>query len=266
MAANRARWNEMARVHYGTAFYDVAGFRAGRNRLHRIEREELGDVRGKRLLHLQCHFGLDTLSWARLGAVVTGVDFAGDAIALARRLSAETGVPGDFVEANIYDLPAALDAPGAFDIVFTSYGAINWLPDLDGWAGVVAHFLKPDGVFYIVEAHPMAWLFDDRPGTADLRVHYPYFSAPEPLSDDVQGTYADPNAVLEHTREYYWPHPLGEIVTALATAGLRIEYLHEHPVVAWQMFPFMEQDADGYWRLTGPQGDIPLMFSLLARR
>lgn len=140
--------------------------------MHRLEVEQVGDVRGKRLLHLQCHFGIDTLSWARRGAQVTGVDFSGDAIAYAQRLSVETGLAGDFVCSNVYDLRSALDAPGAFDVVFTSYGVLNWLPDLRPWAELVAHYLKPGGFFYIVESHPTARMFpieEDLPKAGSFR-------------------------------------------------------------------------------------------------
>src|SRR5438067_5957834 len=177
-SANRANWDAWAAINAASANYDVAGFKAGKLSLNRIEREELGDVAGKSLLHLQCHFGLDSLSWARLGAAVTGVDFSDKAIALARSLSEETGIPATFVQSNIYDL--ADNLTGQFDIVFTSYGVLWWLPDLAGWAKVVSHFLKPGGTFLLVEAHPIASMFDpDDP--SELKVKYPYFPSREPL-------------------------------------------------------------------------------------
>ncbi|MCZ7544594.1 MAG: class I SAM-dependent methyltransferase [Anaerolineae bacterium] len=153
MESNRALWDEWTGIHAKSAFYDLEGFKAGRLSLDRVAREGLGDVTGKRLLHLQCHFGMDTLSWARLGAEVTGVDFSEKAIALARALSAELSIPARFVCANIYDLPAALD--GAFDIVFTSGGVLYWLPDLVRWAEIVAHYLRPGGTFFLADSHPL---------------------------------------------------------------------------------------------------------------
>jgi SAM-dependent methyltransferase len=262
MQSNENLWDHWAELHAESEFYDVASFKAGRLTLQDIEREELGDVAGKSLLHLQCHFGLDTLSWARLGAIVTGVDFSEKAIALARSLSEETGIPATFVHSNIYDLPSNLS--GQFDIVFTSYGALWWLPDIEGWAKVVAHFLKPDGTFLLVEFHPIASVFDvDDSG--DFRPMYPYFTRPQPMKFEVQGSYAasDPDY---HGVEYGWNHSMGEYVTSLIAAGLRIESLREYPVANWRMFPMMEQGADGWWRLPGDMGEIPLMFSLKATR
>src|SRR3954464_11903705 len=149
--SNRKLWNDWTGIHAQSEFYDVESFKEGKFRLHPIEKEELGDVRGKTLLHLQCHFGLDTLSWANLGAIVTGADFSDKAIDLARELSRETGLPATFICSNIYDLPAALE--GQFDIVFTSHGVLGWLPDMPNWGKVVAHFLKPGGTFYVAEVH-----------------------------------------------------------------------------------------------------------------
>ena len=171
--ANLALWNEWAHLHAGSAFYDVEGFKAGKTSLNPLEMEELGNVAGKTLLHLQCHFGLDSLSWARLGASVTGVDFSDQAIALARSLSQEVGLEAEFVCSDIYELPQVL--AGQFDIVYTSYGVLAWLPDLKNWAAVIAHFLKPGGVFFIAEFHPFAMVFDNSETATGLRIQYPYF-------------------------------------------------------------------------------------------
>lgn len=266
MQANRARWNELARLHAEdrTGFYRVQEFKQGKNKLYPFEIAEMGDVTGKTMLHLQCHFGLDTLSWARRGAIVTGIDFSDSAIELARSLAAELGITATFVCANVYDLPDALT--GAFDIVYTSRGVLGWLPDLARWAKVIGHFLKPGGMFYITEAHPFAWVFDDRPGVTELCVGYPYFPRSEPIKTDAPGSYADPNAAVTHTVEYFWPHSMSEILNALIGAGLRIEFLHEFPFVAWKMLPFMEEDSDGLCRLTGQGSDLPLSFSLKATK
>ena len=161
--ANRRHWDEIVPIHAGSEFYDVGSFKAGKSKLKPVELEELGDVRGKTMLHLQCHFGLDTLSWAREGAIVTGADFSGQAIETARALAAETGVEARFVVSDLYALPENLE--GQFDIVFTSYGAIYWLPDIRRWAQIAAHFVRPGGTFYIVEFHPFAWVYSSTPAS-----------------------------------------------------------------------------------------------------
>lgn len=263
MEANRLRWNEVTPIHERSAFYDVEGFRAGNIRLHALEQEELGDVSGKSLLHLQCHFGLDTLSWARLGAEVTGVDFSEDAIALARSLVAETGVAGRFVQSNVYDLPQNLD--GTFDIVFTSYGAIHWLPDLARWAELIEHFLKPGGTFYIAEFHPLAYIFDDERDATGLDVVRSYFNGPEPVRWEPDGDYAETDAEVTNA-SYEWTHTLSDVVNALIGVGLRIEFLHEHPFTVYEQFTFTERHDDGYWRLKDGNPSIPLMFSLRASK
>lgn len=263
--ANLNLWNEWAVIHEKSASYDVESFRAGKLSLTPLELEEVGDVKGKSLLHLQCHFGKDTLSWARLGAVVTGVDFSDKAIEIARRLSEELKIPADFILSDIYGLPDVLS--GQFDIVFTSYGVLCWLPDIGRWAQIVAHFLRPDGLFYIAEFHPFAYVFDDEADTPELRLRYPYFSQPGPLAFTDGKSYADPNVPVSQPVHYNWDHRLGEIVTALIDAGLRIEFLHELPyTVDGSMLPFMQHGEDGCYRLSKDDGMIPLMFSIRARR
>ena len=263
-AANHALWEEWAAINYRSANYDVAGFKAGGSRLRPYEVEEVGDVAGKDLLHLQCHFGLDTLSWARLGARVTGADFSERAIAYARGLAAELGLAASFVHSDILALPDCLE--GDFDVVYTSRGVIGWLPDVDRWARVVAHFLRPGGTFYITEIHPFALVFDDREGATELRVHYPYFPGGPPVEIPVHGSYADPTAHVEQPVQYWWAHSLGEIVTALSSAGLTLDFLHEWPFLAWEL-PFLETHPGGNWRLpAGTPGEVPLSFSLKATR
>ena len=243
--------------------YDVPGFKAGKEQLQPIELRELGDVRGKSLLHLQCHFGLDTLSWARHGAHVTGIDFSDQAIAQAWSLAEELHIPGRFICCNLYDAPGRLDEQ--FDIVFTSYGVLFWLPDLRRWAEIVAHFLKPGGVFYIVELHPFANIFEIDDVT-DLQPAYPYFSGPEPQRFETHGSYADPTADV-HLEEYGWDHPLSEVINALLSAGLHLEWVHEHPVSTYQRFPFMVRSDNGEWRLPGKlDGMLPLLFSIRATK
>jgi len=262
LESNRELWNAWTRVHVKSKMYDVEGFRRGDNRLDEIVRAGVGDVRGKSLLHLQCHFGLDTLNWARLGARVTGADFSPEAIATARELANEVGLVANFVCANIYDLPNVLNEK--FDIVFTSHGVLSWLPDLPAWGRVVAHFLKPGGTFFIAEAHPTAYIFDDE-HPDDLRVRYPYFHTDAPGSNPVHGSYADREADV-HGVEYWWSFSMSDVVNALTRAGLRIESLEEFPFVAWQMYPVMEKGADGWWRLPEKFPALPMMFALKARR
>src|SRR3954453_8227745 len=159
IAANRRLWNEWARINQESDFYDMAGFRAGQTSLKPLELEEVGDVAGKSLLHLQCHFGKDTMSWARLGATVTGADFSDQAIALAQSLATELGLPARFVLSDLYNLPNALE--GEFDIVYTTYGALGWLPDMDAWGRAASHFVKPGGFFYVADFHPFLMVYDD---------------------------------------------------------------------------------------------------------
>jgi SAM-dependent methyltransferase len=267
LRSNRALWDAWTTIHLDSAFYDVASFRTGERaiRLSDYERAEVGPVEGRSLLHLQCHFGLDTLSWARLGANVTGADFSQNAIDAARALAAELALPATFVVSNIYDLPDALS--GAFDIVYTSKGVLGWLPDIEAWARVAAHFVKPGGFLYVTEIHPVAQAFENegvQPG--ELRLAYPYWSHREPLRFDVHGSYADPTAPTEGLVEHGWDHSLGEIVTALIEAGLRLEFLHEFDFVEWPV-EFLVEGADGRWRLpAGTKGELPLFFSLRASR
>jgi SAM-dependent methyltransferase len=267
--SNRALWNAWTRINVASKFYDVEAFAAGRGRdLDPIARAGPGDVRGKSLLHLQCHFGMDTIRWARHGATVTGIDFSEEAVASARALAARMGVPATFVHSDVYELPGKLG--GRFDVVFTSHGVLSWLPDLERWAQVVAHFLAPGGVFYVVEPHPVMLLFNDRLTEPGLRLLYPYFHGPEPIREEHAGCYTSPDAPIQSV-EHVWHHTLSEIIGSLVRAGLRIESFEEYPFVSWQFFPWMVQGADGWWRLpdhaglpTGPES-LPLMFSLKAR-
>lgn len=267
--ANRALWNAWTPINLASTFYDVEGFAAGRGHdLDPIDRAGPGDVRGKSLLHLQCHFGMDTIRWAKHGAIVTGVDFAEEAVSAARALAARMGVPATFVHSDVYELPARLE--GRFDVVFTSHGVLGWLPDLGRWAEVIAHFLAPGGLFYIVEVHPVLLIFDDRRTEPSLGLRYPYFHGPEPVREEYRGCYSAPGAPITSV-EHVWLHTLSDLIGALARAGLRIESFEEYPFLGWPFFPWMEQGADGWWRLPedprlpqGP-GSLPLMFSLRAR-
>lgn len=263
--ANQTWWDEAAQAHAQGEGYQLKEFKAGMNKLHSLEYIEVGNVEGKQLLHLQCHFGMDTLSWARLGAKVTGVDFSPKAIAIAQSLSQELALDANFICSNISDLPQGLDAARTFDIVYTSYGAICWLADLQHWGKMIAHYLKPGGFFYIAEGHPFMWSIDEK--APDLKPGYPYFSR-EPIKEVSPGTYAEKDAQLEHTTTYSWSHSLSEIFTALISAGLTIDFFHEHPFCAWECFPEMEMGEDRFMRFKDParRALLPLMFSLKATK
>ena len=256
---NRHLWNRRTALHQHTDFYDVQGFKDGGNSLKSIEKEALGDVTDRSLLHLQCHFGLDTLSWERLGAQATGVDFSEDAIKLAQEIRDEQGMKSRFICCNVYDLPQHLQE--TFDIVFTSYGVICWLPDLKEWGQLIAGYLKPGGIFYMVEFHPLVMMFDEVNG--DLK--YSYFHEADPHEQQVEHTYANPQEALDH-REYSWNHSLADTVNALTEAGLVIQELQEYPFSSYDCFANLEQGKDGYYWEQHRKGKMPLMFSLKAKR
>ena len=260
---NNEAWDAWAALHVDSDYYDVEGFKKGSSTLNRIELEELGDVVGRALLHLQCHFGLDSLSLARMGAEVTGVDFSSEAIANAQRLNDEVGLKARFIRSDIYELPDSLD--GQFDIVFTSYGVLRWLPDVERWGKAIARCLKPGGVFHIVEYHPFASVFEADGPITDFKVASSYFHRPEPFEYQGQATYASDGDGTTHT-SYEWAHGVGDIVNALTAANLHINFIHEFPFMDWKGFPFLEQDADGLWKRPDSKPQMPLMFSLKAHK
>ena len=270
IADNRKLWDAWTAIHTAGEFYDVQRFRDDPEdvRIEQWERDEVGNVDGASLLHVQCHFGLDTLSWARLGASsVTGVDFSEPAIAFASELAAETGLAGRsrFLVSDVYDLPGPLEGE-TFDVVYTGRGALGWLPDLAPWARTIAGFVKPGGIFYIHEGHPVMWAIDDDQTQPNgLRLAYDYWGG-ETLSFPVEGSYADPTAAVDAEVEHGWNHSLGEIVTALASNGLRIEMLDEKRVLDWPA-PFLTPLPTGHHGFPPEQrGTIPLMYSLRARK
>lgn len=274
---NREWWDQVVPVHEASKGYNREGFLRGEKTLCPVELDELGPlVSGKTLLHLQCHFGMDTLNWARLGATVTGLDFSEPAIEAARRLSADSGIPGRFVQTNVYDAPAVLDEQ--FEVIYTGIGALCWLPDIRGWAQVVSALLAPGGTFYIYEGHPVLWSLDDERTDGTLVVGYRYFEVTDPVVFEGDETYVD-GPPLEKKKTYEWNHGLGEIVTALIEAGLQIEFVHEHREVPWKALPQMEQvggdasdtggryQSDRMWALPEAQRDlVPLMYSIRARK
>ncbi|GAC1342597.1 MAG: class I SAM-dependent methyltransferase [Acetobacteraceae bacterium] len=263
---NRVNWDERVAVHRAVPEYDLARFRAGPVSLNAIEEAELGPVAGLRVLHLQCHFGHDSLILANRGGEVTGLDFSPAAIAAARENAATLGLDVRFVLSNLYDAPAALPEPGGFDLVFTTWGTICWHPNLAEWAGVIAHFLKPGGRLYFADIHPTALVFDDAVPGQDGRPGWfaPYFER-DGLTIDDPRDYADPAARLHNQRTIQFMHPVADILGSLLEAGLRLEWLHEHPRVTWQAFSTLVQDAGGCWRWPDRPW-LPLSVSLSMRR
>jgi ubiquinone/menaquinone biosynthesis C-methylase UbiE len=254
--ANKEGWNKRTAVHKNSDFYDVSSFKAGKSSLKPVEVKELGDVRGKSLLHLQCHFGLDTLSLAREGAQVTGIDISDKAIDYANELSKELNIPAEFICCNLYELEGYLDK--SFDIVFTSYGVVGWLPDLDKWASIISHFLKPGGIFYMVEFHPVVWMMDD-----DFKyIKYPYHNR-STIVEKQSGTYTDRNADIQY-EEYSWNHSLSEVINSLINHKLQIKFLNEFSFSSWNCFNNLVQGEDGYWRVRGLENKIPMMYSINA--
>ncbi|ODN71650.1 class I SAM-dependent methyltransferase [Methylobrevis pamukkalensis] len=263
---NRANWDERVSWHLDAPSYDLGALRAGQGRLYPIEQREIGDVRGKRILHLQCHFGRDSLALAQQGAEVVGLDFSPAAVEVGNRLAAELGLAGRarFVEANVYDAPKILDRGPGFDIVFVTWGSLCWLPDLARWAAVVAHFLRPGGHLYLADAHPAAMVLEDLDpkGGQEPVLYLPYFIEGAIIEDDPTD-YANKKARLKHSRTHEWMHTLAEILTSIARARLRLEWFNEHPEIPWRMFADLVETDEGLYRWPAEQW-MPLAFSLKA--
>jgi len=269
---NRAHWDNATDIHARDNVYGIENFKAGECRLHRVELEELGDVRRKSLLHLQCHFGLDTLSWARRGATVTGIDFSSKGIALATKLAREHGIDARFIASDLYKLPEKLSEQ--FDIVFTSYGVLCWLADIRKWGEIVARYLKPGGTFYIIEAHPFARVFpmdeDIKDGSKELRPYFSYFHDPAGIYWPPGLDYAA-DSVMQAVGEHCWQHSMSDITNALIGAGLRIEFIHEFPFCPWKVTAFCEvverfSPSHAYYGLPKRFPPMPLSFSIKAHR
>jgi SAM-dependent methyltransferase len=259
--SNKRRWNELVAIHAKSAEYDLDGFLAGKSSLHQVELDALGDVSGKSLLHLQCHFGLDTISWSRLGAKATGVDFSETGIEFAQKLAKRVGTDTRFICSNIYDLPQVLDEQ--FDIVFTSFGVLCWLGDIEAWGRVITSYLKPGGLFLIVEGHPILWVFDDEHPT-DLKIKYSYWHTKAPMRWDTDGTYVETEIKSKHTVTYEWQHTISDVLNAVITSGLTILEVKEYPFIPWKPYPMAKKDETGNWRLDGDP--IPLCWSVKAQK
>jgi 2-polyprenyl-3-methyl-5-hydroxy-6-metoxy-1,4-benzoquinol methylase len=256
-------WNERTHIHAASRSYHIASYITDPHKISDVVRfdvADLGNVCGKALLHLQCHIGTDTLSLARLGATVTGIDFSPDAIETARQLSADCGTPARFEVAELYDTPTVINEK--FDIVYTGVGALTWLPDIAAWGRVVAAMLNPGGMLFLRDFHPMLWTIDDERDEDVLVVKYPYFEA-SPVKFDKGTTYTDGNR-LAHTVTYEWNHGLGEIVMSLIDNGLQLTLLKEHKIAESRYLPCMVRDADGRWRLPNGKDRLPLMYTIRA--
>jgi SAM-dependent methyltransferase len=264
LAVNRANWDDRAQAHAASAVYPVAKFVSDPARLSEVVRFDvprLGDIAGLRVVHLQCHIGTDTLSLARLGAKVTGLDFSPRSLEQARSLAERAGAPVEYVESDIYHAVEALGG-GGFDLVYTGIGALCWLPDIKRWAQTVAALLRPGGRLFLREGHPMLWALDD-----DLLLRYPYFEQVEPMVWDDVGTYADPDATFTHNVTHEWNHGLGEIVTAVLDAGMTITGLVEHQSVPWEALRGKMTRVDlGEWQLSDRPERLPHSYTLQAVR
>ena len=255
---NKATWNTKVSVHARSDMYNMKAFKAGKSSLMSYEIEALGDVKDKSLLHLQCHFGQDTLSWSRAGAKCVGVDLSDEGIKLAQQLNEELKQDAKFVCCNVLDTSKYIKEQ--FDVVFTSYGVIGWLPDLKPWGQMIAEKLKLGGTFYMVEFHPIVWMFDYLEGKAIMKYGY---MQDEAIYEEYKGTYANENADII-SKEYGWNHGLSEVINALTEAGLRIDYLNEHDASPYNVLPDLVETKDGMFKTKDQL--YPLIFELKATR
>jgi ubiquinone/menaquinone biosynthesis C-methylase UbiE len=255
---NRKLWNDKTSVHYQSDFYDVKSFIKGKDSLNPIEIELLGDISGKSILHLQCHFGMDSISLARRGGMVTGIDLSDQSIKQAKDLNERSGTKVDFILSDVYSLPQNLNKQ--FDIIFTSYGTVGWLPDMDKWAGVIQHFLKPGGKFIMVEFHPVVWIFDDN----FKEIIYKY-SDIDPIIEDLEGTYTNREADIKN-RSVSWNHGLGTVLNALLKKGLTIDSFQEYDYSPYDCFNNTIEIEEGKFQIKGLEDKIPMLYSLTIRK
>jgi 2-polyprenyl-3-methyl-5-hydroxy-6-metoxy-1,4-benzoquinol methylase len=255
---NKAAWNAKTAVHIDSDFYDMPAFLRGETSLKPLELELLGDVSGKRILHLQCHFGQDTLSLSRMGAVTTGVDLSDAAIQKARELAEQLELRASFVNCDVYSLKEHLHEQ--FDMVFTSYGTIGWLPDLDKWADIVQHFLKPGGMFVMADFHPVVWMFDDH----FREIAYSYFNT-ETIVEQTEGSYADRAAEIAY-ETVSWNHPTSEILQSLINAGLNLRQYREWDYSPYNCFRELREDAPGVFRIQHLDKKLPMVYGIVATK
>ena len=265
LATNRDNWDSRVGIHAGSDAYELSRYRDDPDHLSGVvafDRTRIGDVAGKKLIHLQCHIGTDTISLARLGADVTGTDFSENALAVARQLSVDADTPVRFVLSELYETAEIVGE--TFDFVYTGVGAICWLPNIADWAKTVAMLLKPGAKFYIREGHPVLWALDEKQSGGKLAFKYPYFES-EPTRFEAEETYAG-EGVVSSPVTYDWNHGVGEVLTALIDAGLRIDRVEEYDFTEWKAFDGMVNDDLGHWRLPEDQPRIPMMWSINATR
>lgn len=255
---NKDAWNQKTLYHYESDFYDVQGFLSGKSSLRAIELALLGELKEKSILHLQCHFGQDSLCLARMGAKVTGIDFSENAIEYARTLAREAGIEANFVLTDVYHVPDCISEK--FDIVFTTYGTIGWLPDLEKWANVIATMLKPGGKLIFVDFHPLVWMLDNQ----FKEIYYSYFNE-APIIELEKGTYADETAPIE-TETISFNHGLSEIINSLIKSGMNIDLLNEYPYSPYQCFPGMKAIGTNEYIFEHFGPKIPLVYAILAHR
>ena len=255
---NKATWNDKVKVHAKSAMYNLDDFKKGKSSLMPYELDALGDVNGKSLLHLQCHFGQDTLSWSRMGAKCTGVDLSDEGIKLAKELNNELNLNAEFVCCNVLDTSDFIKE--TFDIVFTSYGVIGWLPDLKPWGKMIAERLKKGGTFYMVEFHPIVWMFDYLEGKPIMTYGY---MQNDVIYEEYEGTYANQESKMI-SKEYGWNHGLGEVISALTEAGLHVEYLKEHDESPYNVLPDLMETETGLFVTKDKL--YPLIFELKASK
>lgn len=253
---NKKLWNNKTDVHYASDFYDVESFLKGKDTLNPIENALLGDIKGKKVLHLQCHFGLDTISLSRRGAQVTGVDFSDKAIARAKQLATKAGTDTRFIQCDVFSLKELLSE--SFDIVFTSYGTVGWLPDMNKWADTVSHFLRPNGTFVMAEFHPVVWIF-----SYDFeRIEYNYMDT-KPIIEEIEGTYTSRDAALKDA-SISWNHGLATVIDALIKAGLQLQDFKEYDYSPYNCFNNTVKNSEGKYQIKGLERKIPMVYSIKA--
>jgi len=255
---NKESWNKKTAIHVNSDFYQIKAFKAGKSSLMDIELGLLGEVKGKRILHLQCHFGQDSLSLARMGAKVTGIDLSDKAIATAKQLNTELNLDAEFVVSDVFDLPNNLE--GKFDIVFTSYGTIGWLPDMDKWGSIITHFLKPKGKFVFVEFHPNVWMYDDD----FTHVKYNYFKD-NAIVEEESGTYADKDADIK-SKYVCWNHGLSEVMSGLLNNNLTINNFKEYNYSPYDCFAQTEKIGENKYQIKAFGNKMPLCYSIVASK
>lgn len=257
---NKKRWDEMSGIHAKSEYYGLEEFKQSHNSLYGTEQKELGDISGKSLLHLMCHFGMDSLSLAKKGAIVTGLDFSGKMIERARNLSKELGISAKFVQGNVFDAPELISEK--FDVVYATYGILCWLPDLTELFKVVFDMLKQGGFFYLADIHPVGMTIDYNYKEGFLAID-PYFAEKRAYKIDDDRTYTDTENKIQNTVSYEWVHTISDIINGVVTSGLKIDFFHEFPYGVFQMHPKMERREDKHWYFSDPSKfTMPMMFSL----